>query len=195
MRLGVLGGTFDPIHAAHVFIGAAARHQLHLDTVLYPVANQPWQKQGRVITDAEDRFDMAAAALDGIEGLEASRMEIDRGGTTYTADTVDAIHAAHPGAEVFLIVGSDVLPDLHTWHRVDDLRQRATLVVAARPGVDGGPMTTPDWLAAHTIEAPLLDLSSSYLRDRLRRGDPVDGLVPAPVVRLIAERGLYAGSG
>lgn len=192
MRLGVLGGTFDPIHAAHVFIGATARHQLELDSVLYPVANQPWQKQGKAITAAQDRFDMVAAALDGIDGLHASRLEIDRGGTTYTADTVDQLRADHGAdTDIFLIVGSDVLPDLHTWHRVHDLRRATTLVVAARPG------TAPeaDWPRVEHLASPLLDLSSTDLRRRLHEGRPVDGLVPAAVVRLIRQRGLYAGSG
>lgn len=190
MRLGVLGGTFDPIHAAHVFIGAAARHQLGLDRVLYPVAHQPWLKAGRALTNAQDRFDMVEAALDGIEGLEASRMEIDRGGTTYTADTVDALHAQHPDADIFLIVGSDVLADLHTWHRIDDLQRSTTLVVATRPGHQAD--VPPH---AETLDSPLLDLSSTDLRARLQRNEPVDGLVPPAVVRLIGQRGLYAVPG
>ena len=195
MRLGVLGGTFDPIHAAHVFIGATARHQLRLDRVLYPVANQPWQKAGRALTSPEDRYDMVAAALDGIEGLEPSRMEIDRGGTTYTADTVDDLRRQHPGAEVFLIVGSDVLADLHTWRRVDELQRATTLIVATRPGAPTAAPALPDWPNVERLDSPLLDLSSTDLRARLGRNEPVDGLVPPAVVRLLAQRGLYAVSG
>jgi nicotinate-nucleotide adenylyltransferase len=190
VRIGVLGGTFDPIHAAHVFIGATARHQLRLDRVLYPVAYRPWLKADRALTNAEDRFDMVEAALDGIEGLEASRLEIDRGGTTYTADTVDELLRRHRQAEVFLIVGSDVLADLPTWHRIDDLLRATTLVVATRPGHQAE--APPN---AETIDSPLLDLSSTDLRGRLERNEPVDGLVPPAVVRLIRQRGLYAVPG
>ena len=190
MRIGVLGGTFDPIHVAHVFMGATARHQFDLDTVLYPVANRPWQKAGREITPAEDRFDMVAAALDGIDGLEPSRMEIDRGGTTYTADTVAQLQREHPDAELFLIIGTDVANDLHTWERVDEVRQAVTLVIARRP--DHATATAPPgWRAVH-IEAPLLDLSSTTLRQWARQGRPLDGLVPPATVRLLRERGLYA---
>lgn len=189
MRIGVLGGTFDPIHVAHVFMGATARHQFDLDTVLYPVANRPWQKAGREITPAEDRFDMVAAALDGVDGLEPSRMEIDRGGTTYTADTVAQLQREHPVAELFLIVGTDVANELHTWERVDEVRQAVTLVIAHRPGHTT--TTPPGWQAVH-IEAPLLDLSSTTLREWARQGRPLDGLVPPATVRLLRERGLYA---
>jgi len=200
MRIGVLGGTFDPIHVAHVFMGATARHQFDLDTVLYPVANRPWQKAGRKITPAEDRFDMVAAALDGIDGLEPSRMEIDRGGTTYTADTVAQLRREHPDAELFLIVGTDVAKDLHTWERVDEVRQAVTLVIARRPGHPAAPAaaadpatpTTPPGWRTVFIEAPLLDLSSTTLRDWARQGRPLDGLVPPATVRLLRERGLYA---
>lgn len=193
MRLGILGGTFDPVHVAHVFMGATARHQLNLDTVLFPVANAPWQKSGRAMTPAQDRYDMVAAALDGVDGLEPSTMEIERGGTTYTADTVAALRREHPDAALFLIVGSDVADDLHTWERVDELRPEVTLVVAQRPGATAPPDLN-DW-RVETLDAPLLDLSSSYLRERLHEGRPVDGLVPPAVVRLIGQRALYALTG
>lgn len=189
MRLGVLGGTFDPIHVAHVAAGVSARHTLHLDRVLFTVANRPWQKAATRVTPAEDRFAMVAIALDGIDGLEASRMELDRGGTTYTADTLATLAAEHPGAELCLIVGTDVADDLHTWERVDEIRALATLAVVTRPGA--APVPLPGW-RVETVEMPLLDISSTELREWLAAGRPVDGLVPAPAVRLLRERGLYA---
>ncbi|MDQ1438991.1 MAG: nicotinate-nucleotide adenylyltransferase [Acidimicrobiaceae bacterium] len=192
MRIGVLGGTFDPVHVAHVFAGVSARHALGLDRVLFTVANAPWQKADRRITSAEDRFAMVAAALEGVDGLEASRIEIDRGGPTYTADTMADLAAAHPGAELFLIVGTDVADDLHTWERVDELRATATLAIVSRPGAPPVPM--PGWRTA-TVEMPLLDVSSTDLRRWVGEGRPVDGLVPPGAVRLIAERGLYALTG
>lgn len=190
MRLGLLGGTFDPIHAAHVFIGATARHQLELDAVLYPVANRPWQKAGRPLSSAEDRYDMVCAAVEEVDGLEASRIEIDRGGTTYTADTVAELRRLHPGVELFLIVGTDVAGELHTWERVHDVQRTVTLVIAGRPGTEHAP-PPPGWRAEH-LEAPLLDLSSTDLRRWASQGKPIDGLVPPATVRLIRERALYA---
>jgi nicotinate-nucleotide adenylyltransferase len=190
VRLGLFGGTFDPVHVGHVAAGVSARHALGLDRVLFVVANAPWQKQGRDIAGAEDRFDLVAAALDGIEGLEASRMEIDRGGLTFTADTAAALLDQHPGTELFLIVGTDVADDLHTWERADELRQAVTLAVVTRPGADVVPL--PGW-RFEAVEMPRLDLSSTELRRWVAEGRPVDGLIPPAAVRLLRERALYAG--
>ena len=192
MRLGILGGTFDPVHVGHVAAGVSARWALNLDTVLFVVANAPWQKAGRRLASAEDRFDLVQAAIDGVEGLVASRLEIDRGGTTYTADTVNQLHAQHPGAELFLIVGTDVADDLHTWDRADEIRQRADLAVVTRPGA--APVPLPGW-RTHRVEMPLLDISSTELRRWAAEHRPLDGLVPPKAVRLLRERGLYADPG
>ena len=102
-RIGILGGTFDPVHVGHLMDASAARHQLGLDRVLVVVARDPWQKRDRVIAPAEVRYEMVVAALDGVEGLEASRIELDRDGPTYTIDTVEQLAA--PDRELFLIVG------------------------------------------------------------------------------------------
>ena len=116
LRLGLFGGTFDPPHVGHLVTAVNVRHELGLDRVLLEVANRPWQKEGqRAISAAEDRFALVAAAVRGVEGLEASRMEIDRGGVSYTADTLAELERRHPGAELFTIVGSDAAagsPDL-----------------------------------------------------------------------------------
>jgi nicotinate-nucleotide adenylyltransferase len=194
MRLGVLGGTFDPIHVGHVAAGVSARHVLRLDRVLFVVANAPWQKQGRRLAPAQDRLDMVEAALDGIDGLEASAIEVERGGVTYTADTLETLAASHPQAELFLIVGTDVAHDLHTWERQDEIKRRATLAIVTRPGSPPSPSSDDGW-RTETVEMPQLDVSSSGLRAWLAQGRPVDGLVPAGAVRLLRQRALYAGSG
>ena len=187
----MLGGTFDPVHVAHIFAAAEARHRLRLDRVLFVVANLPWQKRDRNVTSAEDRFAMVAAALDGIEGLEASRIELDRGGESYTADTLTELSARWPGADLVLLIGADVAGELHTWKRVDEVRERATLGVWRRQGVDV-PDLGPGWRVT-PVDVPCLELSSTELRERAVAGSPLDGLVPAPAVRFIRERGLYAG--
>jgi len=191
-RIGVLGGTFDPVHVGHLAAAAEVRHALGLDRMLLMVANLPWQKVGtRDVTPADDRFAVVEAAVAEIDGLEASRLELDRGGPSYTADTVAELARRHPGAELFLVVGSDVVPDLPTWERIDEVRAVVTLVVVARPGT--GPSLPPHPWRARAVTTPALDLSSSDLRARVAAGRPIDALVPPAAVREIRRRGLYAG--
>jgi nicotinate-nucleotide adenylyltransferase len=187
----VLGGTFDPPHVAHIAAAAEARDQLDLDRVLFVVANVPWQKRDRPVSSAEDRFAMVTAALEGNEGLEASRIELDRGGESYTADTLAELAARAPGVELVLLIGADVARELHTWKRVDEVRRLATLGVWRRQGVDI-PDLGPGWRVTG-VDVPCLELSSTELRARAAAGRPLDGLVPVPALRLIRERGLYAG--
>jgi nicotinate-nucleotide adenylyltransferase len=134
-RLGVLGGTFDPVHIGHLVAAVNVRHALGLDRVLLVVANAPWQKSDRRITPAADRLAVVEAAVAGTPGVEASGIEVERGGESYTADTLEAL--SRPGRELFLIVGSDVAADLHTWRRPHDVARLATLVVVSRGGVAG----------------------------------------------------------
>jgi nicotinate-nucleotide adenylyltransferase len=194
-RIGVLGGTFDPIHNAHVVAAVTARHELGLDSVLLVVANVPWQKAGvRAITPAVDRHALVEAAVADIDGLQASRIEIDRGGESYTADTIDELYDADPDTELFVIVGADVAGQLGTWRRLDDMRARAGLIVVSRPGA--GVFGTLGWAhGLHVVDIPALEISGTDLRRRVADGRPVDGLVPPGAVRLIRERGLYAGRG
>ena len=191
VRIGIFGGTFDPIHTAHLEVAEAVRGRLGLDRMLLMVANQPWQKVGaRPITPAEDRFAMVEAAVAGWPGLEPSRMEIDRGGPSYTIDTVRQLLGEEPGAEVTVVVGSDVVGGLTTWKDEVGLRGVVTLAVVGRPGVD--PVAPPPgWRTVQVPVAPF-DVSSTELRRRLEAGLPVEGWVPEPVIRCIARRGLYA---
>jgi len=155
------------------------------------VANHPWQKTDREVSAAEHRMEMVEAAITGIDGLEASSLEIDRGGDSYTADTLEALAASEPDSELFLVVGADLVGDLASWQRVDVVRRLATLAVVARPGspdVDPGPGWT-----AERVEIPALDVSASQLRQRAAAGLPLDVLVPAPVIDVITRLGLYPG--
>ncbi len=190
-RLGIFGGTFDPVHVGHLVAALNARHVCGLDRVLLVVANRPWQKQDRAVTPAEQRFALVEAAVESVPGLEASRLEIDRGGETYTADTLEALAADDRSRELFLIVGADVAAELGTWRRVDVVQRLATLVVVSRPGA---PETQPGpgWRVRH-VAIPLLDLSGSDLRARAAAGLPLDYLVPDPVIDRIRALNLYAG--
>lgn len=193
-RLGVLGGTFDPVHVGHLVAAVDVRHALALDRVLMVVANRPWQKGHRRLAPAEDRLAVVEAALEGITGVEASRIEIDRPGDTVTADTLEELAAQDRSRELFLIVGADVAADLHTWRRGDVCARLATLVVVNRGGAS--PARPPElgggW-RVREVEIPTLDISSSDVRARLSAGRPVDFLLPRPAIDLIRARGLYAG--
>ena len=190
-RLGVFGGTFDPVHVGHLVAAVNARHALGLDRVLLVVANQPWQKHARAVTPAPDRFAVVEAAVTNMEGLEASAVEVERGGPSYTADTLDELSRRYPDAELFLVIGADVADELDSWERMEAVRELATLVVVNRPGVR--PTKPLSGWKAVSVEIPGLDISSTDLRARAANGRPLDFLVPEPAVRLIRQRGLYAG--
>lgn len=196
-RLGVFGGTFDPIHVGHLVAAVNARYAAGLDRVLMVVANRPWQKlPTRTITPARDRLALVEAAVAGVEGLEASPLEIERGGISYTADTLAELANAHPGAELHLVVGSDLMHELHTWDRVEEVVKRATLVVVNRPGAEWTRQDHPDLpMRVLEVRIPALEISSTDLRQRAANGRPLDFLVPDTAIRWIRQRGLYATDG
>jgi nicotinate-nucleotide adenylyltransferase len=190
-RVGVLGGTFDPVHIAHLVAAVGVRHALGLDRVVLVVAGDPWQKRGTVVAAADDRLAMTRAAVEGLDGIEVSSVEVDRPGPTYTIDTLCALSDAD--RELFLIVGADVAARVDTWHRADEVRAAATLVVVSRGGDPANPAGAgpgPGPGEVH-VRIPRLDVASSDLRGRVARGEPIDVLVPAGAVRVIRERRLY----
>jgi nicotinate-nucleotide adenylyltransferase len=195
-RIGLFGGTFDPPHNGHVAAAIAARDVLGLDRVLLVVANSPWQKvPHRTVTPAEDRYAMVRAAVNGVPALQADRTEIDRGGESYTIETVETLleRAHRRGLEaplIFLVVGADVVPSLPTWERVDALRQAVTLAVVVRPGLP----PTPPPAGWQGVEVPgvNVDVSSSQVRTLLERNEPVEWALPPAVIRCIRRRHLYA---
>ena len=190
-RIGLLGGTFDPVHVAHLALAVAARHQLGLHRVILMVANVPWQKaQTRRVSAPEDRLAMVRCAVAGREGLEAGDLEILRGGDSYTSDTLFELLDGRNDREVFLIIGSDLVAELPTWNRWEELPALCTLAVAYRPGESGPAEVTPGW-ASVGIRLPALELSSSELREMAAQGRPLDFLVPDAVMAEVARRGLY----
>lgn len=189
-RLGIFGGTFDPPHIGHLVTAVNVRHELRLDRVLLVVNNVPWQKvSSRAISPVQDRLAMVEAAVAGVEGLEASRIEIDAGGLSYTADTLAALRVEAPERELFLVLGADAAAGLPTWERVEEVRDLATVVAVARPGV-AEVASLPGW-RWERVEVPRLDVSSTDLRARARDGRPLDYLVAREVAACISQRGLY----
>ena len=191
-RLGLFGGTFDPPHVGHLVTAVNVRHALQLDVVVLMVANVPWQKEGsRRITPAEDRYALVEAAVADVTGLQAGRLEIDRGGASYTADTLQVLSEMHPGVELFTIVGDDAAAGFTTWDRYDEVASRSALVVVDRPGE--AVKLSPDfpWLR---VEVPHLEVSSTDLRERFSDGRPLDYLITNPVLDVIRSRNLYGSA-
>ena len=189
LRIGLFGGTFDPPHLGHLVTAINVRHALSLDLVILMVANDPWQKTGaRSVSPAVDRLAMVQAAVEGVDGLEAGADEIQRGGPSFTADTLKALGVKHPGARFFTIVGDDAATNIVTWERVGEVAAMSTLVVVDRPG---SPVDLPPNFDWRRVEVPRLEVSSTDLRCRVTDGRPLDSLVPDAVVGIIRKRGLY----
>ena len=189
LRIGLFGGTFDPPHVGHLVTAVNVRHALALDLVLLMVANDPWQKTGaRHITPAADRLAMVQAAVAGIDGLEAGTEEMQRGGPSYTADTLATLRVKYAGARFFTIVGDDAAAHIDTWERVNEVVAMSSLVVIDRPG---SPVTLSQDYEWRHVEVPRLEVSSTDLRCRVTDGRPLDYLVPEPVIDIIRDRGLY----
>ena len=192
MRVGVLGGTFDPIHVAHLILAEQAREQLVLDQVLLIPAGDPWRKADREITPASLRVEMVRLAAAGNPLFEVDDREVRRDGATYTVDTLRELRRElSEDDDLFLILGEDALADLPNWKQPEALADYATIVVAPREGVEL-PATLPfDPVTIERIDMPYLDVSSTDLRRRTRMGRSLRYLVPEPVRAYIEERGLY----
>jgi nicotinate-nucleotide adenylyltransferase len=189
-RIGIFGGTFDPLHCAHLDLARAAMQQARLDRVLFVVSALPPHKRGDVCLDAEARYEIVAAALEGMAGFEASHLELDREGPSYTADTLAALQQRYPGAELFLILGMDAVQDLPQWHRPENIVQRATVLAARRPGSQAAlPALLRDRVQLlDFVETPV---SSTAIRRRLKNGEAVDGMVPEAALAVIEKKGWY----
>ncbi|GMU93512.1 MAG: putative nicotinate-nucleotide adenylyltransferase [Candidatus Hydrogenedentota bacterium] len=189
LRLGVFGGTFDPIHNTHLAIACAARRQARLDKVLFVVAANPPHKMDATCASADDRLALVEAAISSLSGMEVSRIELERKGASYTADTLEAIKAAQPDAEIYLILGMDALMDLPRWKSPERILAAASLLAVPRPGE----CVVPPMLDGRfeLLDFPETDISSTDIRRRIADGDPCEDALPGDVRRLIAERGLY----
>lgn len=196
VRLGVLGGTFDPPHLGHLVLADQARRQLGLEHVLWLPAGDPWRKAAQAVSAKERRLAMVRLAVAGNPAFEVCALELEREGPTYSVDTLAALSEAHPGAELFFLLGADALEDLPHWHEPERLIALATLVVAARG--EGRPAAEAlDRVVAGLssrlawVEMPRLDISATDLRRRAAAGESLRYLVPDAVAAYIEEQGLY----
>jgi nicotinate-nucleotide adenylyltransferase len=191
-RLGVMGGTFDPIHVGHLVAASEVLYGFDLDLVLFVPTGQPWQKQR--YSPPEDRYMMTVLGIASNPCFAASRMEIDRKGPTYTADTMETLYAFHEGeVDLFFIAGADAVLRLRTWVALDRVAQLAEVIAVTRPGFDLHLLQDDGTLpTVREMEMPQIAISSSEIRARVASGRPIDYLVPEPVARYIVTNGLYA---
>jgi nicotinate-nucleotide adenylyltransferase len=185
-----MGGTFDPIHHGHLVAASEVAGLFGLDEVVFVPTGQPWQKSDRQVSPAEDRYLMTVVATASNPRFSVSRVDIDRGGPTYTIDTLADLHAQRPDAELFFITGADALAQIMTWRDGDRCFELAHFIGVTRPGY---PLADSDLPAGRVslVEIPALAISSSDCRGRVARGMPVWYLVPDGVVQYIEKRGLY----
>ncbi len=191
-RLGVMGGTFDPIHHGHLVAASEAASHFGLDEVVFVPTGKPGFKQHQKVSPAEHRYLMTVIATASNPQFTVSRVDVDRPGLTYTVDTLRDLRAARPDADLFFITGADAIEQILTWKDAAELWDMAHFVAVTRPGhhleVDGLPAD-----GVTTLEVPALAISSTDCRRRAQAGLPVWYLVPDGVVQYIAKHGLYRG--
>jgi nicotinate-nucleotide adenylyltransferase len=194
MNVGILGGTFDPVHTGHLLLAEQARDQLALDEVLFIPAGEPWRKGHRAITPGEHRLTMLRLAIEGHDGFGMSDIELRREGPTYTADTLESLASERLDDAFWFILGADALADLPNWREPERIVRHAMLAVAPREAqqVNVAALKIPALAQRVTMfSCPRFDTSSTEIRQRVAAGQSIRYLVPDAVRRYIDEQGLY----
>nr|WP_281186886.1 nicotinate-nucleotide adenylyltransferase [Arthrobacter cupressi] len=189
IRLGVMGGTFDPIHHGHLVAASEVAAKFRLDEVVFVPTGQPWQKSSKAVSEPEHRYLMTVIATASNPNFTVSRVDVDRPGPTFTIDTLRDLRAQRPDADLFFITGADALAQILSWKDVDELWKLAHFVGVTRPGHELDDMGRED---VSLLEVPAMAISSTDCRARVAVGNPVWYLVPDGVVQYIAKYGLYA---
>jgi nicotinate-nucleotide adenylyltransferase len=190
-RIGVMGGTFDPVHHGHLVAASEVQARFDLDEVVFVPTGQPWQKSEREVSAAEDRYLMTVIATASNPRFSVSRVDIDRPGPTYTIDTLTDLRRRHPDADLFFITGADALEQIVSWRRADDVFGLAHFIGVTRPGYELVDTHLPPG-AVSLVEVPAMAISSTAVRARTAAGLPVWYLVPDGVVQYISKRRLYS---
>ena len=197
-RLGVMGGTFDPIHHGHLMAAEEARWQFELDEVVFVPTGRPWMKEGEPVSPAEDRYLMVVIATSSNPSFMVSRLEIERDGPTYTVDTLRAIREERGDVDLFFITGADAMLEILQWKDPEEALELAHFIAATRPGYDlsafeaGAPTEDP---RVSVMNIPALAISSTDVRERVAAGRPIRYLVPDGVQTYISKAGLYRDGG
>jgi nicotinate-nucleotide adenylyltransferase len=192
-RIGIMGGTFDPIHHGHLVAASEVADRFGLDEVVFVPTGQPWQKADEPVSSAEDRYLMTVIATASNPRFQVSRADIDRGGPTYTVDTLRDLHAEYgPKVQLFFITGADALEKILSWKDLDQMFELAHFIGVTRPGFELSAAHLPADTVS-LVEVPAMAISSTNCRNRVGAGEPVWYLVPDGVVQYIAKRRLYQG--
>jgi len=189
-RVGVMGGTFDPIHNGHLVAASEVQQKFDLDEVIFVPTGQPWMKSESVVTEGEHRYLMTVIATAANPRFTVSRVDIDRTGPTFTIDTLRDIHAARPNADIFFISGADAIAQILDWKDVEQVWPLAHFIAVSRPGHPLSISGLPEQ-GVSLLEVPALAISSTDCRSRVSRGFPVWYLVPDGVVQYISKHHLY----
>jgi nicotinate-nucleotide adenylyltransferase len=214
VRLGILGGTFDPVHSGHVSMARAATAAARLDRLIMIPCAQPPHKERQDLTNAYHRFGMLALLVTDLPFLRVSPVELKRGGRSFSVDTLAELARRWPDADHYLVVGSDSFAELPTWRRHEEILSRAAVIVVPRHGMEPDSLRSqlppelaeilrppgapwPDHLAgnlpfAGLVDSPALEISSTEIRRRVAQGQPIANMVPPPVENYINRQGLYA---
>lgn len=199
-KIGIFGGTFDPVHNGHLHIANKLREALDLDRVIWVPAGRPPHKQGQIVSSDQDRLAMLELALTESPDDAICTVELERSGPSYTADTLESLRERLAPARLVFLMGEDSLRDLPTWRAPERILAAADIAVAGRPGIDADLEAITRALPAlrgrvHVIPMEELAISSSEIRRLVSDGQSVDGLVPAPVAEYVQQRGLYGAAG
>jgi nicotinate-nucleotide adenylyltransferase len=189
-RIGVMGGTFDPVHHGHLVAASEVASRFALDEVVFVPTGEPWQKSTRVVSPAEDRYLMTVIATASNPRFTVSRADIDRKGPTYTIDTLTEMRDAYPDAQLFFITGADALEQILSWHQAPELFEYAHFIGVTRPGYPLNGEHLPRG-SVTLVEVPAMAISSTDCRARVAGDQPVWYLVPDGVVQYISKSGLY----
>ncbi|MEE1228260.1 MAG: nicotinate-nucleotide adenylyltransferase [Lachnospiraceae bacterium] len=196
-KVGIMGGTFNPIHFGHLLLAETAYHQFNLDTVMImPTKNPYYKKMGNSVTE-QDRVNMVTSAIADNDHFILSKEELNRDGTTYTVDTLEALTASNPDTDYYFIMGEDSLYHIESWRNPERILELAVILVAARGGTSGSLMSQIEYIEdkfdgdIRLLEAPFLEISSNDIRRRVREEDSIRYMLPKSVIDYIYEKGLY----
>jgi nicotinate-nucleotide adenylyltransferase len=190
-KIGILGGTFDPIHIGHLILAEQVKDRLELDGVIFIPCLQPPHKTKRKSSPAKDRFRMIQLAIEGNRSVSVSDIELKRGGLSYTVDTLRQLKNIHPRSQIYFLTGSDMLEEIHTWREPEEIYKLAKIVIATRPGFDKFDPKNRFAKKSLVVEISGVEISSSQIREKVKKRQSIKYLVPPRVEEYIKKKKLY----